>query len=790
MTNKKSSKIAYIVFCILVLFVFISFALGRVKSEADYSFDDDIIYDWSEDWEVSSGVTIDAVTSLPVLVDVDKGVTVILKKTLPKKIKKYNCIMIESKRQDISVYVDGVLRESYTDKGTRKIGNSSPSAIVIAPLYSTDILGDVKILVSSKTSYTGDIGRVYLGNDMSIILSILKDNIIWLSLNVLLIIMAVICMFGFFIYRKSFENVQTMLHLFWFGILSSIFCFTQIAFRQVFIKDIALFETLGYACLLLLPIPVILFLDELYKNKYKVIFGVCYGVVIANFVVQLLLQTITVDKYNLYDMQNITKIVIVLILVVSIVLYAKERISTSQKFNGYLLGGLIGFAIFVVVDVLFTLINVDMTGRLFIVGTLIYVGANLIDTMIDARKEYEKKRNAENANEAKSQFLATMSHEIRTPINSVLGMNEMIIRDTSDPVIMEYAQNINSAGNVLLGLINDILDFSKIESGKLELVISNYETKTLFADLYNLIEERARKKGLSLEVKMDSQMPSVLEGDMGRIRQIITNFLTNAVKYTESGSVVVSASMKDVDTNPTLHVDIIDTGQGIKDEDKDKLFSSFIRLNEQKNQSIEGTGLGLAITKELVAMMNGSISVESTFGVGSTFSVDIPQVVVDSTIVGDFNPARGNKGKNSAKFRITFKYPEGKILVVDDNKTNLIVASGLLKPTKMKVTTATSGDEAILLLKENEYDIIFMDHMMPVKDGIETLHEIKALFGSEFKTPIIVLTANAISGMKDMYIKEGFDDYLTKPISTQQLEEILVTYIGDYRLTEDTEAKQ
>lgn len=781
MINKKKYTISYIIFCVIVVFVIASFFFAKAKSDADYSFDDDIIYDWSEDWEISSGFSIDTVSSLPALIDVNKGATVILKKTLPKKIKKYNCIMIESKRQDVSIYVDGVLRKSYTDKETRQMGNSSPSAVVIAPLYSTDVSGEVKILVTSNTAYSGDVGRIYLGNDMSIIITILKDNILWLSLNVLLFISGIICLFVFFIYRNSIESVRTMLFLFWFGLLSSIWCFTQIALRQVFVKDIALLEILGYACLLLLPISVVLFIDELYKNKYKVVLGICYVIAITNLIIQILLQMITVNKYNLYDMQGITKVVIVLTLIVAIALYIKERISGSQNRNVYLLISLLGFSIFVITDILLNLINVDLTCQLFIVGALIYIGGNIIDTTIDARKEYEKKKNAENANMAKSQFLATMSHEIRTPINSVLGMNEMILRDTKDPVIMDYAQNINSAGNALLGLINDILDFSKIESGKLELVISKYETKTLFTDLYNLIEERARKKGLKFEVKIDPQMPTAFEGDMGRIRQIIINFLTNAVKYTEAGSVELVASVKNLEANSILHVDVVDTGQGIKDEDKDRLFSSFTRLNEQKNQSIEGTGLGLAITKQLVAMMNGSISVESTFEVGSTFSVDIPQVVADSTQIGEFNPATGNKGKSGNRFKITFQYPEGKALVVDDNKTNLKVAVGLLKPTKMQVTTAASGDEAIALLKENEYDLIFMDHMMPVKNGIETLHEIKAMFGDDFKTPVVVLTANAISGMREMYMQEGFNDYLTKPISTKQLEEMLVTYIGDYR---------
>ena len=773
-------KILYAVFMALVVLSFLFVILGIGRRDVDYSFEDNTIDNFGRGWLVVEGDADGEIMDLPVNLGSEYGATITITKRLPSNLGDYNSLLIESRRQSVFAYVDGELRKSYTDEG-QKLSNSLPYAYMLVPIHDADAGKEIKFVISTDTYYSGNISAIYIGNEMSIMLKLFKANILWLSLVIITVIVGLICLIGYLVYRKTMGISIHFLYLFWFSVFSAIWCFTQLKIKQVFISDTPLIESGGHCCFLLIPITIALIANAATMFEYKKIYHCILIAMMVNFLTQNILHTALEIDY--FVMQNVTQLLIFAILIISIVLCS--MFLKKHSLNGLAdacIIGLTGYMLGVLSEAVAIGLNKDyIIGSYFIIGTYFFLTANLFGGFIYNNNEQRKKQNAESANKAKSMFLATMSHEIRTPINSVLGMNEMIIRDTKDPVIMEYAQNINSAGNVLLGLINDILDFSKIEFGKLELVITHYETKTLFTDLYNLIEERARKKGLNLEVKMDPQMPTVLEGDMGRIRQIITNFLTNAVKYTETGSVVLSAVMKDPDTNPTLHVDIIDSGQGIRDEDKDRLFSSFTRLNEEKNQSIEGTGLGLAITKQLVAMMNGSISVESTFGVGSTFSVDIPQVVVDNTQVGDFNPARGNRGKSGNRFKITFQYPEGKVLIVDDNKTNLIVATGLLKPTKMKVTTAASGDEAIALVKENEYDLIFMDHMMPVKDGIETLHEMQSIFGSDFKTPVIVLTANAISGMRDMYIKEGFNDYLTKPISTKQLEEMLVSFIGDYR---------
>ncbi len=381
------------------------------------------------------------------------------------------------------------------------------------------------------------------------------------------------------------------------------------------------------------------------------------------------------------------------------------------------------------------------------------------------------------ATQAKSQFLAQMSHEIRTPINAVLGMNEMILRESEDEDICEYAENIQSAGKTLLALINSILDFSKIEDGKMEIVPVRYDTSDLINDLINMIADKAEKKGLLLELKIDEKLPCSLYGDDVRIRQIIINLLTNAVKYTREGKVTLVIQKQDVAEETEdilLHVEVIDTGIGIRKEDMGKLFESFQRLDEEKNHNVEGTGLGISIVQSLLKMMGSSLEVESEYGKGSKFSFDLKQRIVDRTPVGH-NVIQKEKMKKEEKGYLYA--PDAEILIVDDNQMNLKVAVGLLKRSSIKVDTASSGMECIRMVEKKQYDIIFMDHMMPEMDGIETM---KALRKSKFLpvyTKIIVMTANAITGAKEQYLAEGFDDYLSKPIVVEGLEKILAEYL-------------
>lgn len=397
------------------------------------------------------------------------------------------------------------------------------------------------------------------------------------------------------------------------------------------------------------------------------------------------------------------------------------------------------------------------------------------------KKLTELKEMADAANKAKSNFLANMSHEIRTPINTVLGMDEIILRETTDVQIKSYAENIRDAGTTLLSLVNDLLDFSKIECGKMEILPVEYEIANVLTEVINMIEIKAANKKLEFKAIVAEDMPYLLFGDEIRLKQVITNLLTNAVKYTEDGSVILKVDWKEAgDSSVSIIVSVIDTGIGIKEEDLSRLFVSFERIEERRNRNIEGTGLGISITKELLELMNSSLNVRSEYGVGSTFSFTLKQGIRDRKPVGKFREKYAYSNEKSKKYRTTFVAPNAKILVVDDNAMNLSVVEGLLKNTTIQVDCANSGAAALELCNDMKYDIIFMDHMMPYMDGIETLKNIKAATdGPNADTPVIVLTANAVSGAKEMYLQEGFVDYMSKPIQGKRLEEKIVEFLPE-----------
>ena len=385
---------------------------------------------------------------------------------------------------------------------------------------------------------------------------------------------------------------------------------------------------------------------------------------------------------------------------------------------------------------------------------------------------------ANSANIAKSQFLANMSHEIRTPINAILGMNEIAIRECEDDTLLSYMMDIKNAGHNLLYIINDILDFSKIEAGKIEIFEDEYATAKLLKDVVDMISIKASEKGLEFIINADENLPSKLNGDINRIRQIMINILNNAVKYTQSGSVSFFVEGIRREDGFDFVFKVKDTGIGIKPEDIGALFDSFSRFDEKKNSNVEGTGLGLAITNRLVEIMGGHIDVKSTYGEGTTFIVSIPQIVVDDSPMGKFN--RDLKLRKRNKKDIDHINAEGvSILLVDDNGVNLAVAKGLLKPTKAMVTTCRSGKECLEKIAAEKFDIILLDHMMPEMDGIETLKMAKEMDGNKCADSVfIALTANAISGIKDMYIEAGFNDYISKPIDAEELENTILKYIS------------
>lgn len=381
--------------------------------------------------------------------------------------------------------------------------------------------------------------------------------------------------------------------------------------------------------------------------------------------------------------------------------------------------------------------------------------------------------------EAKSTFLANMSHEIRTPINAILGLNEMIIRESSERPIIQYAEDIKLSGKTLLSLINDILDFSKIEANKIDIINGSYSLDSMINDIVNMLNPRAKSKNLEFKVIVDPSTPNSLYGDEIRIKQCIINILTNGIKYTNEGSVTFKIGWDSIsEKSMLLKVEVSDTGVGIKQEDFSKLFAAFKRIDEKSHRTVEGTGLGMSIVMGLLEKMGSSLYVKSEYGKGSKFWFNLQQEIISPLPIGDFQAKLNILNEPHEKYKETFHSPEARILVVDDMKINLNVIQGLLKKTQIQIDTVLSGEDALQSVQKNKYDVIFIDHKMPEMDGIETLHAMQKLASNVSRaTPCVALTANAISGAREMYLREGFVDYLSKPVDYSKLEQLLKSYI-------------
>lgn len=443
-------------------------------------------------------------------------------------------------------------------------------------------------------------------------------------------------------------------------------------------------------------------------------------------------------------------------------------------------------------------ININTHNELGILYQSLVAASDNVQCFLEAQKKKQQLEGellvAQKASEAKTSFLSNVSHEIRTPINAVLGLDEMIVRETTDETIRQYALDIQNAGKSLLSLVNDILDFSKIESGKLEIIPVEYDLSSVVNDLVNMTQKRAHDKGLELHIEVDETLPHLLYGDEIRIKQCVLNILTNAIKYTKEGAVTLCITGKKTgEESLTLGVSIQDTGIGIKKEDLPKLFAAFQRIEEERNRTIEGTGLGMNITQRLLHLMGSELHVQSEYGVGSEFRFDVSQKVLDWEPIGSFMDTYHKTQGSVAAYREQFHAPEARVLVVDDTPLNLTVVKGLLKQTQMQVDTAGSAAAMLQMVTQKRYDILLVDHRMPVMDGVEALHAMHTLEGNLNEgVPCIALTANAISGAREMYLREGFTGYLTKPIDSKKLEHLLLEHLPPQKVerveTQEAEA--
>lgn len=715
---------------------------------------------------------------VPGTFDVPHGETAVVENVLPTPISTSTWICIRTSKQDLSVYIDGTLRNSFSTKLTRPFGIASASTYLFIELGPDDAGKIITIEMTSDSSYSGVMRSILYGDKMGIIVHIFNDNYIILIFAVLMLVLGFGTVLLSFALQRHTNNPLYLRYLGWCVIAVSLWVAMQSKMKQAFFPNVSVTSAFSQFVLFFVPISFCIYVDNIQKRRYHYIylfFELCS--LVFGLTATALIVSSTVDQGDINPaVYTLLGSLIVLFFTTVIIDIVKKYIHEYL----YVAYGIVGVLLTSILQILQSLNRYRLfNGSIICVGCMFLLVMACVQAILDIVRSNQEKKQALYESEAKAKFLASMSHEIRTPINAVLGIDELIAKESTESNIKEYAEDIRVAGRSLLAIINDILDFSKIEAGRMNIVPMEYDLASVINDSCSMMRVKADEKELAFKTICDENLPSRLFGDEVRIRQILTNLLSNAIKYTHEGSVtLLMGGKKDDSGHYLLEIVVKDTGIGIKKENIPLLFDSFSRVDENTTHKIEGTGLGLSIVHNLVELMHGTIQVNSQYGKGSIFTVNIPQGIISDLPIGNLTNAYNNQHISYTSDDLVS--PDASILVVDDVPVNIKVFCGLLKDTMLQIDTATSGREALRKIRSNTYDIIFLDHMMPDLDGIETLKLINEMTESKKKhTPVIMLTANAILGAKEEYLQKGFDDYLSKPIQKDRLMKLIRQYLPD-----------
>ncbi|MCR5468464.1 MAG: response regulator [Lachnospiraceae bacterium] len=710
---------------------------------------------------------------------------------LPDYLPEDACIFVYM-RNNMQLYLDDELVLDFRDGS--KVGTLAKAILIPVNLDSEDA-GKKFTIVKQKT-YSSNSNRnfyqMYLGDRIGVIEELVREEGFQVMSGIFLALLTMVVMFVCHVWGEInkirlplfYGSLGICLCAMWIISDSSLY---QFVFQNYYIDGI-----IGYILSLLAPIPFIIYMDMEQEYRHRTLYSALKVLFVGKAIVFTALHFFT-RNYNFTRTLYVKNVMLMFGIAIMVAILVGELIRGYIKEYRFLSYGLFGFfALSITELVSINIAMMEVDGLFVMAGLYWLLFMAIIQTIkgvVELNKEHERIREE---NRLKSGFLANISHEIRTPLSNIIGMNEMIYKKTNDPRIQEYSRGIRTSGHLLLGLLTDILDFTKIEAGKTEILEREYQLMGLLNDIYTSFVERAKEKGLESELIVNPNLPEMIFGDDGKIRQILVNLISNALKYTVNGKITLSFDMEETDKeNFNLILSVKDTGRGIKEENLEKLFESFERLDLEKNRNIEGTGLGLSIVKNLVTTMNGKIEVSSVYGEGSEFKVTFPQKRESETRIGDAwrEVAEGRYIDETETENNRFIAPEARILCVDDTPTNLFIIKEFLGEYGIKAETADSGQAGIEMTRENKYDLILMDHMMPEPDGVKCLHIIKddAEFESN-ETPIVVLTANAIAGNGLKYMAEGFDGYLTKPVNLNDLGNVLRQYLPEnYIIRRDDE---
>jgi len=769
-------KIVQVLLSLMMLGSFLFFVFGEAMFPIENPDGDGSFSTYTSDWfEVRDDGSRHPI-GISGKCDVEFGEWAVIEKKLPET-QNDTWICIRSMQQDMKIYVGEELRKEYSTVDTQPFGKTSTMTYVFFEVLESDAEKNVRVEFKSQSAYSGYVGEIYSGDKADIIQHFYRLYAPAAVVAALLLLVGILVSIGAVFVRVIYKRSADIGYLGTALVIAATWLMVESRIRQFIFPNSTTAMLMGFLMIAVLPYPFLTYIDNIQKKRYETIYRVLAIATVINFVAVVTLQVMNIKDF--FETMTSSHIIIVaLIVTMGATIAADIKKGYVRDYREVA----IGFACLMIAGVfeigLAYIATAQLNGIALCIGLVILLITAGLKTIRDQVNVEKEKQYAIAMNESKAKFLANMSHEIRTPINTIIGMNEMILRENKDKTIEEYSSNIKNAGQMLIGIVNDVLDFSKIEAGKLQIVESNYNPQNMLKDVILGMELRAAQKNLDFEKNIDNTLPTVIKGDELRIKQVMINLLSNAVKYTEKGKVSLEVKgIRDVD-GFTLMISVKDTGIGIKKEDMDNLFGSFQRFELSKNRYIEGSGLGLNITKLLVELMNGSIEAESEYGKGSCFTVRLKQQIVDETPVKIKESEEKENMREQSGEKADFDLSHAKVLAVDDTNTNLMVIKALLKKTNLQLDTATGGKECLEMTGNKKYDVILMDHMMPEPDGIETLHLIRNdKENINRETPIVVLTANAIVGMREMYMEEGFDDFLSKPVDPDELERVLAKFI-------------
>ena len=765
------------------LFVaFLSMALlytivGVIAFPEDNLGSDESMQEYAGEWYIVEEDGKRAPFTVPGRAEVKKGETVTLETILPKDaFAEGTYLCFRSGKQDMRFYIDDELRLTYDTKETRVFGNYSAVAYVFLKVSPKDAGKTLRFESTTASSYSGIVYTVYQGSTLSVwkhYFSLYGSELI---VALVVLILSIIVIFSCIAMGMIYKREVPLIYLGIAVLEAGIWIIANSVFRQFIFKNLSVVNDLAFNMVMLLPIPFLLYFNSIQKKRYGYL---CYGLEIlalADFFVCTLLHISGIKDFaDTFPFMALVCMTTILTLIGTMVI-DKIR-GYSKEYRLVVWGMVAAFSSAFVQIITYFQRTKTFSGVILAAGLILLIIFATISTVAEFIRSEGERQRALVASKQKSDFLANMSHEIRTPINAILGLNTMIQRESGEENIKQYSRDIDNAGNTLLSLINDVLDMSKIESGKMEIIPVSYDFSSLIYDIVNMVSIKAENKGLKIELDIDERIPSKLYGDDVRIRQILVNLINNSVKYTEKGSVKLAVTGDVGVYNAKLKFTVSDTGIGIKEEDLHKLFEKFARIEEERNRNIEGTGLGMSIIVKLLSLMDSKLDVSSVYGEGTSFSFELDQVISDSEPIGNLQARIENTAnqKNSNKF---FEAPEVSLLLVDDDAMNRRVFRGLFDRSGMDITEAVSGRDALSKLEIKKYDIVLLDYMMPDMNGVDVLKRLKENASSiNISTPVIALTANAISGARDMYLEAGFDEYISKPIQVDKLEKLLISIL-------------